>query len=258
MRKSRLAEFMKTKRIELTDAQFKRSSVPNPFLTKGEDMTDFVRNRGVRQGLDKVSRSKRGPDSGVNGSRYDDMVRDIDDLEDYLDAFDDLDPEFNQKFDDDDLYLSKKDPSYRRNEFNDEFDIDDFDAEAGWQFMRQLASEDDQDDMEEPEMGMDEPEGMEEPEMGMEEPEDSRYEGVVRAVKGAYLVSKEKQEDGTFKEVWMYNVGSKYDDEANIRKAILSGTDIDPTKNFSEDGSQEAVLKSVGNVQFLTVHGLPD
>jgi len=91
-----------------------------------------------------------------------------------------------------------------------------------------------------------------------EDEESTRYDGVVRAVKGAYLVSKKQQPDETFTEVWMYNTGKKYEVEANIRKSILAGTDIDPMSNYSEDKSQEAVLRSVGNVQYLTLVGLPD
>jgi hypothetical protein len=105
-----------------------------------------------------------------------------------------------------------------------------------------------QGDLEQPELDPDE-----EPE---EEP--SEFEGVVRSVKGAVLVSKKQQPDETYTEVWMYNAGKKYKHEANIRRSVLSGTDIDPSRNFSEDGSQEATIVTLGNIQYMTLSGIPD
>ena len=105
---------------------------------------------------------------------------------------------------------------------------------------------------------MDAPDNDEFDDLDPDTEEAPRYDGIVRAIKGTYLVSKKEQPDETYTEVWVYNVGDEFEDEANIRKSILSATDIDPTKNFSEDGSQEAVMKTVGNVQFLTLSGLPD
>ena len=171
MRPKRLFDLLRNKRLELTNTKFDPNAEQNPFLNKNgrmallvslsdeekNGMDDFVRNRGARQGLDKVSRTHTGPDSGVNASRYDDMVRDIDDLE-YDDEghhatirmggddyYGDADEE------EDELYLSMGDRSYERNEFNDDGDVDDFDADAGWAFMRQLNAgtgdgEDDDDD----------------------------------------------------------------------------------------------------------------
>ena len=247
MRRLRLSDVLRSREFQGTGKDFRRNAVANPFDKDGMD--DFVRNRGARQGLDKVSRAHTGPDSGVNASRYDDMVRDFDDLDyddvgnaavrssnfDYRDEFDD---------DEDDLFLNTKDRSYKQNEFDQERDIDDFEADAGWEFMRDLADMHEDDEELEPEDSFNHEAG--------------DYEGVVRSVKGAYLVSKKQQPDNTYTEVWIYNVGDKFDDEANIRNAILSATDIDPKKNFSEDGSQEAVLKTIGNVQYLTITGMPD
>jgi hypothetical protein len=318
MKPTRFFELLRSRRFELTDNKFNPNAESNPFIGKkgkmamlvnlsddddDEGMDDFVRNRGARQGLDRVSRAHTGPHSGVMASRYDNMVRDIDDLDydekehyrnpatrnfadDYLQDFED---------DEDDLYKSTKDHSYERNEFNDEEDIDDFDADAGWKFMRQLNAEagemDTDDDNFKINYGNDEmgeintvngfnpkkgddvdkmgEEEMEQEEMGQdamnpdehdpeEEKEKSKFEGIVRSIKGANLVSKKQQADETFTEVWIYNVGKKFSDEAGIRKGILSGTDIDPTKNFSEDGAQEAVISSIGNVQYLTLTGIPD
>jgi hypothetical protein len=257
MKKTRLFEFMKNKRFELTDSEFEASAEPNPFtnpkksvMMADDDITGKVRLRGKE--------------------RYHDLVNRIDALDKMLDAEMglDYDEKYKTSKDEDDYYLNTKDRSYRKNEFNDEEDVDDIDADAGWAFMRNLADGDDMGDdfnmdleSDEQDMGVDT--GMDaDPDSDMEDDmegqEELPYEGIVRAVKGAYLVSKKEQADETFTEVWMYNVGKKYDDEANIRKAILSGTDIDPTKNFSEDGTQEAVITSVGNVQFLTLVGIPD
>lgn len=320
MKPTRFFELLRNRRFELTDNKFNPDAEPNPFIGKrgkmamlaqladdGDDdeggMDDFVRNRGARQGLDRVSRAHTGPYSGVMGSRYDDMVRDIDDLdydeeEEYRDPHnrrftDDYPPDFNDT--EDDLYKSTKDHSYERNEFNDEGDVDDFDADAGWAFMRKLNAEagemnpdddykinygsgemreigkiggfdyekgDEVDKMDQEEMDQDrvdqdnmDPDDIENP---PEEKKKSKFEGIVRSIKGANLVSKKRQADETFTEVWIYNVGKKFADEANIRKGILSGTDIDPAKNYSEDGSQEARIISIGNVQYLTLTGIPD
>lgn len=237
MKRPRLTDVLKSRAFQPSKAEFGKTAKQNPF--DANSMDEFVRNRGPRQGLDKVSRAHTGPDSGVNGSRYDDLVRDIDDLDDY-----DGD---NAKTDDDDLYLGTKDRSYAKNEFNQPEDVNDIDVDAGWAFMKSLSELDD-------EQG----EVEDEPEDEESSFEGGKYDGVVRSVKGAYLVSKDKAPDATYTEVWIYNVGEKFDDDANIRKSILAGTDIDPKKNFSEDGSQEANLKSIGNVQFLTISGLPD
>ena len=290
MKKTRLFEFLGNRQLSLTKRRFNPDAEPNPFFKRkgkmamivnlsdeepDEGMDDFVRGRGLKQGLDRVSRSHVGPHSGVNASRYDDMVRDITDLE-----FDGRLPStrngpedyFPDDDEDEELFLSFNDKSYKRNEFNDDDDAEDFDADAGWSFMRTLGLEDDDDDMDDDEFYAEDDEDLspEEDELSPEDEEDelspeddlgdeeSRYDGIVRNVAGAYLVSKKRMPDETFTEVWVYNVGKKFEDESNIRKSILSGTDIDPTKNVSEDGAQEASLSTIGNVQYLTITGLSD
>lgn len=89
-----------------------------------------------------------------------------------------------------------------------------------------------------------------------EEDQDNNYQGMIRTVRGAYLVYKKKTDKGTFEEVWIYNVGKDLKTESNIRKAILSGTDINPNTNESDDGQQKAKSWTIGNVQFLTITGL--
>ena len=301
MKKTLLASFLE-EYVQMTPREVKNfigRAERNPFSRQSKDLAARVRNDPH---LDKTSRALVGYDSGVFGSQYDDMVRDIDDLDIY-------DDEYEYDDDDDRVYIDTTDPNYKRNEFDDELDALDIDMDVGKEFMAMIRAkddefddeefddedddqplfaeydpdedeEDDEDDLsdeefdrllnsskdddseldldDEDELDSDEEYSDDEEDFDSEEETESKYEGVVRAVKGAYLVSKKRQPDETFTEVWMYNVGQKYDDEANIRKSILSYTDIDPAKNFSEDGSQEVNLKTVGNVQFLTITGLPD
>jgi hypothetical protein len=266
---------------------------PNPFL-----------NRRSSGGLDKLVRR----DTNIN--------LDVDDI-DYDDHSAYVDWEDEQMHDDDDhnrrYVLPHKNKSYKRNEYNQDSDIDDIDLDVGDEFMRNLDSDDDyydddyydddyydddyydddpmfdedydeydgefdDDDLTDDEFDRllnsddedptdefsddeesDDEESDEFSDLDPEEADnDGKYQGVIRSVKGAYLITKLQQADETYTEIWMYNVGKNFDDEANIRKSILSSTDIDPTKSFSEDGSQEAIIKTVGNVQFLTITGLPD
>lgn len=293
MKKTLLSSLLENRAFQVPVREFRDRAENNPFAKRkrtivvdpedlddydddyGEadvaGMDDFVRRRETRRGLDDVSRSFTDAHSGVTRSRYDSIVRDIDDLSGGSELNKDTsspsnfnDDQLRMKSGKDSLYLSTKDLSYKKNEFNQERDVDDIDLDVGNQFMRQLDADDENPDDEfsdlDSEMGEEEPEEDDDEfsdlDPNMEEEE--RYDGVIRSIKGAYLVSKKEQPDETFTEVWIYNVGDEYEDEANIRKAILSATDIDPTKNFSEDGSQEAVIKTVGNVQFLTLVGLPD
>lgn len=87
--------------------------------------------------------------------------------------------------------------------------------------------------------------------------EDSDFQGVIRTVKGANLVYKRQNPDGTFTELWIQNIGKDMKRESEIRRAILAGTDIPPTKETSDDGSQTSELTTMGNVQFLKIDGLP-
>lgn len=87
--------------------------------------------------------------------------------------------------------------------------------------------------------------------------QDPDRQGVLRVVPGAHLVYKRETEDGTFEELWIYNVG-KLQDELNIRKAVLAGTDIPVNKKFSPDGEQTFEIWSAGNAELLHVMGLPN
>lgn len=87
--------------------------------------------------------------------------------------------------------------------------------------------------------------------------ENADFQGEIRTVKGGNLVFKRKNEDGNFDELWIYNVGNDIKRETQIRRAILAGTDIDPGKQESKDGTQRAETTTTGNVQFLHITGLP-
>ena len=99
-----------------------------------------------------------------------------------------------------------------------------------------------------------------EDDMGDEEsePEDPDRQGVLRTVKSAHLVFKRKDEEGTYEELWIYKIGGKIKDELEIRRDILSATDIPRGETKSEDETQSYELWTPGkDVQFLLISGLP-
>jgi hypothetical protein len=87
---------------------------------------------------------------------------------------------------------------------------------------------------------------------------DPDFQGVIRTVTGACLVYKRKTEDGSFEELWVYNVGKSMRTEVKIRRSIMAGTDIPMQDISSQDGAQTAETTTVGNVQFLKLSGLPN
>lgn len=91
--------------------------------------------------------------------------------------------------------------------------------------------------------------------MQEDEPEDPNHAGVIRHVKGAHLVYKREEEDGTYTEMWIYNSG-KFKNDLEVKKAILAGTDIPKGAAQSPDGSQEATMWSSGNATVVVVTGL--
>ena len=82
--------------------------------------------------------------------------------------------------------------------------------------------------------------------------------GLIRTVDNAHLVYKRQEEDGTFEELWVYNVGDQLNDELTIRRAILAGTDIPQGKTRSEDGTQSYTVTTMGNAQLVHIIGLPN
>ena len=87
---------------------------------------------------------------------------------------------------------------------------------------------------------------------------DPNFQGVIRTVTGACLVYKRKDEDGTYEELWIHNVGKNMRNEVRVRRSILAGTDIPPQQVSSEDGTQKVETNTIGNVQFIRITGLPN
>ncbi len=86
--------------------------------------------------------------------------------------------------------------------------------------------------------------------------EDPDRAGMIRTVKNAHLVYKRETEEGTFEELWIYNIDSLRS-EMETKKAILAGTDIPPNRMSSPDGSQTYEIWSAGNAEMLLIKGLP-
>ena len=129
-------------------------------------------------------------------------------------------------------------------------DDDDSKMQAGEEFgedpnIKATAQEEPVDDMPE-EVPEDDPNG------------DPDRAGTIRHVKDAHLVYKRRNEEGTFDELWIYNVSNDMKDELTIRRAILAGTDIAKNKTKSEDGNQNYTLSTLGNAQYLQITGLPN
>jgi len=89
------------------------------------------------------------------------------------------------------------------------------------------------------------------------EPEDPDKMGLIRFVKGAHLVFKRQAEDGTYEELWIYQI-DRHNSGSKIKKAILAGTDIDLDTEQSEDGKQSCEMWTVGNAQMVKIEGLPN
>lgn len=89
-------------------------------------------------------------------------------------------------------------------------------------------------------------------------PEDPNFDGNIRTVKGACLVYKRLNNSNMYEELWVFTKPSTVKEQADIRRAILAGTDIDLHSGRSEDGSQGARTKAVGNTVFIEITGLPN
>lgn len=92
----------------------------------------------------------------------------------------------------------------------------------------------------------------------MEEPLDPNRAGIIRTVDNAHLVYKRQSEDGTYEELWIYNIHDATNDDLDIRRDILAGTDIPAKKTKSPDGSQSYSITTMGNAQMLKIVGLPN
>lgn len=87
-------------------------------------------------------------------------------------------------------------------------------------------------------------------------PVDPDRAGVLRNVKGARLVYKREQADGTYEEMWIYNSGA-FKRDLETKKTIVAGTDIPPNASQSPDGSQTLKMWSAGNADIIVISGLP-
>ena len=90
------------------------------------------------------------------------------------------------------------------------------------------------------------------------ESDDPDRQGIIRTIDNAHLVYKRTSEDSTYEELWIYNINDQMKDELVIRRAILSGTDIEPGKTRSTDGTQKYSSWTIGNAQMLEITGLPN
>lgn len=92
----------------------------------------------------------------------------------------------------------------------------------------------------------------------MEDPADPNRAGIIRTVDNAHLIYKRQSEDGTYDELWIYNIHSDTNDELGIRRDILAGTDIPAKKTKSVDGKQQYIVTTMGNAQMVKISGLPN
>lgn len=81
-------------------------------------------------------------------------------------------------------------------------------------------------------------------------------QGVIRVIANAHLVYKRENAEGTYDELWIYNVGNKIHDELETRRNILAGTDIPLHKTQSPEGDQSYSATTMGNAQLLKIEGL--
>ncbi len=88
--------------------------------------------------------------------------------------------------------------------------------------------------------------------------EEQDRDGIIRDVAGAYLVYKRVTPDGTYDELWIYNISPDLTITTKIKHAILAGTDIDSNTQYSNNDEEHASSYSLGNLQFLKLTGLPN
>lgn len=136
-----------------------------------------------------------------------------------------------------------KDVTIPDDQTQDDFTVDDGEAIDGLDFSNDQT--DDNFSLEDGDVPMD-----------GEEEGDQDFQGMIRTVRGACLVYKRKTSNGTYDELWIYNVGQNLKKETAVRKAILAGTDIDPNTQMSDDGEQKAKTTTIGNVQYLNITGM--
>ncbi len=88
------------------------------------------------------------------------------------------------------------------------------------------------------------------------EEHDPDREGIIRTIKNAHLVYKRKDVNGTYTELWEYDINKGFNDEYDIRDAILNGTDINHKTGLSSDEQQSFDLWTCGGRQMMKITGL--
>lgn len=86
--------------------------------------------------------------------------------------------------------------------------------------------------------------------------DDNKEIGILRTIPNASLVYKRKQSDGTFEEMWIFNVTKDNKRTQRIYNDIVSGSDIEQGASYNEDRSQSVDTWSIGNVQMVLISGL--
>lgn len=86
---------------------------------------------------------------------------------------------------------------------------------------------------------------------------DPDRQGLIRSIPGARLVYKREENDGTYAEMWIYST-SELRKAMEVRKAILSGTDIPAGARKSTDQLQSYETWASGNIEVLVIYGLPN
>ncbi len=97
-----------------------------------------------------------------------------------------------------------------------------------------------------------------EPAAEVEDPAAPNHAGIIRTVDNAHLIYKRQSEDGTYSELWIYNIHNDTNDEMDIRRDILAGTDIPAKKTKSADSKQQYIVTTMGNAQMIKITGLPN
>ncbi len=92
----------------------------------------------------------------------------------------------------------------------------------------------------------------------IEQPINPDKAGIIRTVDNAHLIYKRQTENGSYQELWIYNLHDSTNDELEIRRDILAGTDIPAKKTKSADGQQSYNVTTMGNAQLLKITGLPN
>jgi hypothetical protein len=223
--------------------RIKNNSNGRTIIVKNQDDMFNLKNTGKTFDFD--DNHEHDPDTlaTYDLSRFND-----EDIEDYINSFS-FDPDASTDSATDLPLNPQRDPYFdfgsdqqQQQAQNGDFDIDD-DSDFSQDDFNSMNGEDEGQSTEETD---------EEGQSGNPD-----LQGQIRSVTGAVLVYKRQNQDGTYNELWVYTVGKDVKSEYAIRRAILSGTDVDPNTQESDDGSQRAVSKTVGNVQFIQITGLP-